>query len=207
MREYARLGRVSQCWRRWRTRREPAPLSPICVTASETGIVNGPTIGAAGLRERACRSPASYPRHRLKRRLRSSKDDCTVPDILRFTGAVERDPAVDEWLDAQSSELGSIARTWFALMRDCGDDVRELVHDGCPTACVQDAPFGYVNVFTAHVNVGFFHGATLPDPARLLDGTGRNMRHVKIRPSHSIDGPPLKALIDAAYRDIIARLG
>jgi hypothetical protein len=47
-------------------------------------------------------------------------------------------------------------------MRGCGDDVRELVHDGCPVACVADAPFGYVNVFRTHVNVGFFYGAMLP---------------------------------------------
>src|SRR5437763_10647989 len=52
-------------------------------------------------------------------------------------------------------------------MRKCGDEVRELLHDGCPVACLGDAPFGYVNVFASHVNVGFFHGAALPDPAAL----------------------------------------
>jgi hypothetical protein len=42
------------------------------------------------------------------------------------------------------------------------------LHDGYPFACLGDAPFGYVNVFASHVNVGFFHGAALPDPACLL---------------------------------------
>jgi hypothetical protein len=78
--------------------------------------------------------------------------------------------------------LGAIAHRWFGVMRKCGDEVRELLHDGCPVACLGDAPFGYVNVFTSHVNVGFFHGAALPDPARLLQGTGKYMRHVKLRP-------------------------
>ena len=63
-------------------------------------------------------------------------------------------------------------------MRQCGDEVRELLHDGCPVVCLGDAPFGYVNVFSAHVNVGFLHGAGLPDPAHLLQGTGKLMRGI-----------------------------
>ena len=58
-------------------------------------------------------------------------------------------------------------------MRDGGDDVRELLHDGHPTACAGDAAFGYVNVFTAHVNVGLFRGAEIADPNHLLEGTGQ----------------------------------
>lgn len=91
-------------------------------------------------------------------------------------------------------------------MRQCGDDVRELVHDGCPVACVEDAPFGYVNAFRAHVNVGFFQGASLPDPAGLLEGEGKYMRHVKIRPGTAFDAASLAALITAAYRDIGMKL-
>jgi hypothetical protein len=37
------------------------------------------------------------------------------------------------------------------VMRKCGDEVRELLHDGCTVACLGDAPFGYVDVFTSHV--------------------------------------------------------
>jgi hypothetical protein len=91
-------------------------------------------------------------------------------------------------------------------MRKCGDEVRELLHDGCPVACLGDAPFGYVNVFTSHVNVGFFHGAALPDPAHLLQGTGKFMRHVKLRPGTATNAAALSSLIDAAYSDIKARV-
>ena len=107
--------------------------------------------------------------------------------MLWFTGAVERDPSIDVWLNEQAPDLGAIARRWFAQMRACGDDVRELMHDGCPVACVGDAPFGYVNVFRAHVNVGFFLGAELEDPAGLLEGSGRRMRHVKVRPGADLN--------------------
>jgi hypothetical protein len=119
---------------------------------------------------------------------------------------MERDPAIDLWLSEQAAHLGSIAKQWFEAMRACGDDVRELMHDGCPVACVEDAPFGYVNVFKAHLNVGFFHGAELRDPAGLMEGTGRRMRHVKIKPGFAIDSTALGKLIDAAYFDIKNRL-
>lgn len=126
--------------------------------------------------------------------------------LLRFPSAVTRDPAIDAWMHEHSGELGTIAQRWFQLMRGCGDDVRELLHDGHPTACVGDAAFGYVNAFTAHVNVGFFRGAELADPAGLLQGTGRFMRHVKLGPGHAADAVALEALIGAAYADMKRRL-
>ena len=127
-------------------------------------------------------------------------------DLLRFNGAVQRDPAIDAWMKAHEGALGAIAHEWFAMMRACGDEVRELLHDGCPVACLGDAPFGYVNVFTSHVNVGFFQGATLRDPARLLQGTGKFMRHVKLRPGAATDAESLRRLIEAAYSEMKARV-
>jgi hypothetical protein len=126
--------------------------------------------------------------------------------LLRSFDSVERDPAVDRWLNERAPELGAIARRWFERMRKCGADVRELMHDGCPVACVADAPFAYVNVFRAHVNVGFFQGASLPDPAGLLEGNGKRMRHVKLRPEAPIDEAALDALIEGAYVDMEWRL-
>lgn len=126
--------------------------------------------------------------------------------MLRFDGAVERAPAIDAWMKKQAGELGAIAREWFEAMRRCGDEVRELMHDGCPVACLGDAPFGYVNVFRSHVNVGFFHGATLADPAGLLQGSGKFMRHVKVSPGTAIKAAALRRLIEAAYEDIKRRV-
>ena len=127
--------------------------------------------------------------------------------LLRFPTAVERDPAVDAWFEHGAGGLRAIARPWYERMRECGGDVRELLHDGHPTACVGDAAFGYVNAFTAHVNVGFFLGAHLADPAGLLQGTGKNMRHVKLRPGAGIDREALAALIQAAYLRVKCQAG
>ena len=126
--------------------------------------------------------------------------------LMRFPNAVKRAPAVERWLKAHADELGKIACQWFEVMRACGSDVRELLHDGQPTACVGDAAFGYVNAFKAHVNVGFFHGAALADPDGLLEGTGKFMRHVKLRPGQDINEIALKQLIETAYTDMKARL-
>jgi len=126
--------------------------------------------------------------------------------LLRFPGSVRRDPAVEVWMHEHSTALGAIAQHWFEVMRGCGDDVRELLHDGCPTACIDDAAFGYVNAFKAHVNVGFFRGAELADPDGLLEGTGKFMRHVKLRPEGHVDTNALKRLIHMAYTDMRERL-
>ena len=124
---------------------------------------------------------------------------------MRFPTAVGRDPAIDAWMGEHPGVLGKIAQRWFEAMRACGDDVRELLHDGHPTACVGDAAFGYVNAFRAHVNVGFFLGARLADPDGLLEGTGKFMRHVKLRPERGIDGTALTNLIESAYTDMKRR--
>ena len=138
---------------------------------------------------------------------RSNKVGATTrTELLRFNGAVERDPAIDAWLKAHAGELGAIAQQWFEVMRTCGDEVRELLHDGCPVACLGDVPFGYVNVFTAHVNVGFFQGAALRDPSGLLQGNGKFMRHVKLRPGADTNAAELSRLIAAAYADIKSRV-
>jgi hypothetical protein len=126
--------------------------------------------------------------------------------VLRFFGSVRRDPSIDAWMKAQSNELGRIAKRWFEIMRNCGEDVRELLHDGHPTACVGDAAFAYVNAFKDHVNVGFFRGAEIVDPKNLLEGTGKFMRHVKLSPDREIDDVALTNLIETAYTDMKERL-
>jgi hypothetical protein len=125
--------------------------------------------------------------------------------LLRFSGAGRRDPLIEEWLN-KTDALTAIARTWFRRMRACGEDVGELMHDGCPVVCVDDAPFAYVNVFKSHTNVGFFYGAHLDDPAGLLEGSGKNMRHVKLRPGRETDSAAIGNLIDASYLDVKIRL-
>jgi len=129
-----------------------------------------------------------------------------MTQLLRFSGSVKRDPAIETWMKAHTGELGRIARQWFEVMRKCGDDVREVLHDGHPTACIDDAGFAYVNAFKAHVNVGFFRGAEIADPEKLLEGTGRFMRHVKLRPDCDVNTRALTKLIGSAYKDMKKRV-
>ena len=124
-----------------------------------------------------------------------------MEERLRFSGAVADHPAVEEWFAERNDALSRLARAWFDRVRGCGRDVLELVHDGCPVACIKDVPFAYVNAFTKHVNVGFFNGANLPDPAALLQGTGKRMRHVKLRPGQPTNAQALRALIAIACDD------
>ena len=111
-------------------------------------------------------------------------------------------PSVRQWFEAHHGPLGDLAEHWFGVMHQCGSDVTEVLHDDQPTACISGAAFAYVAAFTSHVNVGFFQGATLPDPAGLLQGSGNYMRHVKLRPGKQTDEVALSALIEAAYRDV-----
>jgi len=125
--------------------------------------------------------------------------------LMLFPSAVRREAAIEDWMHEHPGALGEIAQHWFNVMRACGTDVREVLHDGHPTACVGEAAFCYVNAFTAHVNVGFFLGAELPDPQGLLEGTGKFMRHVKLKPGHEVDVSALETLIKGAYRDMKGR--
>lgn len=56
----------------------------------------------------------------------------------------------------------------------------------------------YIMPHKSWVNLGFFQGAHLTDPETILEGTGKNLRHVKIRSIEQADDPAVRALIDAA---------
>ena len=133
-------------------------------------------------------------------------NEIIMSQLFRLFGSVMRDPAIEAWMREHPGELGAIAHRWFNVMRDCGDDVREVLHDGHPTACVGDAAFAYVNAFKAHVNIGFFRGVEMADPDRLLEGTGKCMRHVKLGPDREVDAAALKKLVETAYTDMKERL-
>ena len=129
-----------------------------------------------------------------------------MDSLFHFPSALRRHPEVEAWFSAHHDEMRRLAQSWFDQMRACGEDVRELLHDGHPTACVDDAAFAYVDAFRQHVNIGFYFGAELGDPAGLLEGAGKRMRHVKIRWGQPVDAEALGGLIAGAYRDMRLRL-
>jgi hypothetical protein len=127
-------------------------------------------------------------------------------ELFRLNNTVRRDPRIEAWFSSFADPFRLMVQPWFERMRGLGSDVREVLHDGCPVACVGDAPFGYVNAFKAHASVGFFYGAMLADPGSVLEGEGKRMRHVKLRPGHDVNVEALGDLVTAAYDNIRQRL-
>jgi hypothetical protein len=185
--------------RAWRRKEEVGRSWPrnISVSAWQRGL----TIESIG------RSSAAWLRAAKFGHQVAHKDFADMPDTRLFTldGAVRDDPAVKRWFAMPPSELRLMAQSYFEQMRSCGPDVLELLHDGHPTACVGNLAFGYVNAFQSHVNLGFFFGSVLKDPAGLLEGTGRFMRHVKLRPDLHCPERELQELVAVAYMDAKAR--
>jgi len=80
------------------------------------------------------------------------------------------------------------------------DEVRELLHDGL-SGCM----FGRCALRLCQC-IHLARGASLWDPARLLQGTGKFMRYVQLRPGTAANAAALSRLIDTAYSDIKARV-
>jgi hypothetical protein len=59
----------------------------------------------------------------------------------------------------------------------------------------------YIAVYALHINLGFYHGASLPDPAKLLAGTGKGLRHVKVSTLATANSAALAKLVRAAVAD------
>lgn len=131
-----------------------------------------------------------------------------MPDeeaLFLLPSAARRDPGIEAWFEL-TDPMRMMVQPWFSQMRGLGDDVRECLHDHMPIACVGEAAFAYVNAFTGHAAIGFFHGASLRDPDHLLEGTGKRMRHVKLRPGAEVNERALTGLIRSAYDDVRRRL-
>jgi len=67
--------------------------------------------------------------------------------------------------------------------------------------------YAYALPYAAHVNLGFYRGAALPDPTGLLQGTGKAMRHLAVRQVAEIAAPAIRALLIAARDERRAALG
>lgn len=179
-----------------------ATASGVSTTSAGEASTTGPTAGP-----RSIDHFAGAMAHRLLR------SECERPgilaamaELLRFDGTIPHDPAIDHWFADDPTGLRASVLHWFDTMRQSGDNVLEVLHDGFPYVCLGDVPFAYVNAFTAHANVGFVYGAELDDPAGLLEGTGRLGRHVKLRPGTDIDSDALVDLIATAHADMVLRV-
>ncbi len=109
----------------------------------------------------------------------------------RFSKDVD---AIVARLDPPRKEIVQALRR---LVLETGSDLDETVKWRNPTY-TRKGNVGWLIIYRDHVDLGFFHGTDLPDPKKLLEGTGKGLRHVKIRDVKDIRPSDLKPLLRAA---------
>ena len=113
----------------------------------------------------------------------------------------------EQVLNGSSSQVREIAERLRALIVEVYPEVVEV-----PWPKQKIAGYGvgpkkmsehlcYIGAFKAHVNLGFYYGAVLPDPEGLMDGTGKNLRHIKITRVEAADQPAVRDLLEAALEE------
>jgi hypothetical protein len=110
----------------------------------------------------------------------------------------------DELLAGVEPDLAAIARRLRAMIRAVDGSAVETVRLGDNAATYGIGPkkmtdgYAYIMPMRGYINLGFYQGAVLADPKRLLEGTGKGLRHVKIRSLAEANRPPVRALVAAA---------
>jgi hypothetical protein len=110
----------------------------------------------------------------------------------------------DELLSGVEPDLAAIARRLRAMIRAVDAKTVETVRLGDNAATYGVGPkkmtdgYAYIMPMHGYVNLGFYQGALLADPDRLLEGTGKALRHVKIRSLADANRAAVRALVAAA---------
>jgi hypothetical protein len=110
----------------------------------------------------------------------------------------------DELLAGVEPDLAAIARRLRAIIRAVDANAVETVRLGDNAATYGVGPkkmtdgYAYIMPMRGYVNLGFYQGALLSDPKRLLEGTGKGLRHVKIRSLSEANRAPVRGLVAAA---------
>lgn len=117
---------------------------------------------------------------------------------------------IDGFLAAYPPAIRELANQARALVRSEMPDAKEIVYLGYGSIIFTPGEtMGESVVFLApfkdRLNLGLMYGASLPDPEKLLEGTGKNMRHVKIRNADQLQAPALRALLHAAIAQGITK--
>ena len=110
----------------------------------------------------------------------------------------------DELLAGVEPDLAAVARRLRAIIRAVDVSTVETVRLGDNAATYGVGPkkmtdgYAYIMPMRGYINLGFYQGAVLADPERLLEGTGKGLRHVKIRSLAEANRPPVRALVATA---------
>ena len=104
----------------------------------------------------------------------------------------------DEYLKDQSPKNQAIIRALRRFVKRAQPGLDEAVKWGNGCWIGRDGPVAYVYSATGYVQFGFFRGSSLKDPKGLLEGSGRYVRHTKVRASSGIDERAFAALLRQA---------
>ncbi len=113
----------------------------------------------------------------------------------------------DDILVGAAPELRAICVSLRRVVASLQEDFVEIVWPRQKIASYGVGPkkmsehYAYIAVQGSYVNLGFYHGAALRDPAGLLEGTGKRLRHVKLRSVSASRSPAVKALLRRAIED------
>lgn len=114
---------------------------------------------------------------------------------------------IDDVLDNVDEPLAQIVHHLRELIVDVDPGTTEQPRPGDRALSYGVGPrkmldgYAYIIAQKGYVNLGFYQGARLPDPARLLEGTGKDLRHVKIRSLADADRAEVRDLIAAAVTE------
>ena len=113
----------------------------------------------------------------------------------------------DELIASFDPEIMSISRNLRTLILKIHPAVVEVVRLGDGAASYGIGPkkmseaYSYIMPKENYVNLGFYYGASLADPAGLIEGTGKNLRHVKVHSMKEVTMPAISKLIKAALTE------
>jgi hypothetical protein len=150
-----------------------------------------------------------YVRRRAEKRAGPApapETDVTPIRTIRYRGKTRRrDPAIDSYAASKKGRLGDTIVRLVSLVRAAVPSHDELVVHGAPWFCIDGEPFCYLVGYTKHVNLGFCEGTRLEDPDGLLEGRGKQMRHVKLLPDKAIPVSALERLVAQSASRVRAR--
>ena len=116
--------------------------------------------------------------------------------------------SVRAWLENLPAEKKPIIERLRRLIEAVAPEAHETIYHDALWFGPPDSgyPILYITVFKAHVNLGFFYGGFVPDPERLLVGSGKRMRHIKIRSVQECENPAITRLLAQAWADGLQRV-
>jgi len=107
---------------------------------------------------------------------------------------------IDAYVGKKEPKLIKVAEGLRRLMKKTVKGCRESVNPWKIPTFESNGQMCFFMVGKNHVTFGFIRGTALPDPERLLEGTGKSVRHVKLREVKDLKRPALKKLIVAAVK-------